>query len=76
MYSSWTGTYSFVFELKTLLSAFRSYIDTVLLKIECIEARIEEIFTLVNIIIIIIQISRSRFKIYFFLKEKLDYSNN
>ena len=41
-HSTWTGTYSFVFELKALLQAFKNYIDTVLHKIECVEAKIEE----------------------------------
>lgn len=41
-HSTWTGTYSFVFELKDLLKAFRRYIDTVLKKIEYVEARIED----------------------------------
>ena len=42
LHSTWTGTYSFVFELKALLQAFRAYIDTVLKKIEYVEARIED----------------------------------
>ena len=41
LHSTWTGTYSFVFELKALLEAFKAFIDTVLMKIECIEARID-----------------------------------
>ena len=40
-HSTWTGTYSFVFELKDLLKAFRAYIDTILRKIELVEARID-----------------------------------
>ena len=42
LHSTWTGTYSFVFELKALLKSFRAYIDTVLRKIEYVEARIED----------------------------------
>ena len=41
-HSTWTGTYSFVFELRALLEAFKAYIDTVLKKIECVEARIDD----------------------------------
>ena len=41
LYSTWTGTYSFVFELKTLLKAFKEFLDTVLKKIEYVEARID-----------------------------------
>ena len=42
LYSTWTGTYSFVFELKTLLEEFKSFIDTVLKKIEYVESKISE----------------------------------
>ena len=41
LHSTWTGTYSFVFELKTLLESFKEFIDTVLRKIEYVEARID-----------------------------------
>ncbi len=41
MHSTWIGTYSFVFELKDLLKAFREYIDTILRKIEYVEAKID-----------------------------------
>ena len=40
LHSTWPGTYSFVFELKALLNAFREYIDTVLKKIETVEEKI------------------------------------
>ena len=40
LHSTWTGTYSFVFELKALLNAFRAYIDTVLKKIDAVEEKI------------------------------------
>ena len=40
LHSTWPGTYSFVFEMKTILSALRAYIDTVLKKIDTIEEKI------------------------------------
>ena len=40
LHSTWPGTYSFVFELKALLNAFREYIDTVLKKIDAVEEKI------------------------------------
>ena len=41
LHSTWPGTYSFVFELKALLNAFKEYIDTVLKKIDAVEAKIQ-----------------------------------
>lgn len=40
LHSTWPGTYSFVFELKALLNAFREYIDTILKKIDMVEEKI------------------------------------
>ena len=40
LHSTWPGTYSFVFELRAILNAFRAYIDTVLKKIDAVEEKI------------------------------------